>query len=62
MVVNVAVPKALPFVLVKAVGTTVAVQGGVPHVENVTVPVGPAPLLALWQVCTGVPPTLQVCV
>lgn len=29
----------------KAVGTTAAVQGGVPQVENVTVPVGPAPVL-----------------
>ena len=46
VVVSVAVANA-PVVVVAAVGTTVTVQEeAVPHAENVTVPVGPAPLLA----------------
>jgi hypothetical protein len=35
---------------VPAVGTSVAVHGGVPHVENVTVPDGPAPRLCVVMV------------
>src|SRR5208282_1680736 len=45
-VVSVAVPKALPFAFVNAVGTTGTVQeAAVPHAEKVTEPVGPSPLL-----------------
>jgi hypothetical protein len=49
-VVRVAVPKAPAEVTVlKFTGTIVAVQGGVPQVENATVPVGPAPLLTIVE-------------
>ena len=45
-VVNAAVaPANVPVFGSKFVGTNVAVQGGVPHAENVTVPVGPIPKL-----------------
>ena len=36
------------------VGTSVAVQGGVPHAENKTVPVGPTPLLCVVIVAVNV--------
>jgi hypothetical protein len=48
LVVSVAVADAdAPVALLNAAGTTVTVQeDAVPQVENVTEPVGPAPLLA----------------
>jgi hypothetical protein len=56
-VVKVAVPNApAPVTVLKFTGTTVAVHGGVPQVENVTVPVGPTPLLLIAEPLTTLVP------
>jgi len=44
----------VPVFGLKSVGTSVAVHGGVPHVENVTVPEGPAPRLCVEMVAVKV--------
>jgi hypothetical protein len=43
-----------PVLGLNAVGTSVAVHGGVPQVENVTVPVGPTPELCVAMVAVKV--------
>jgi hypothetical protein len=43
-----------PVLGLNAVGTSAAVHGGVPHVENVTEPVGPTPELCVAMAAVNV--------